>query len=497
MSTRRNPTFGLRSGRAGVAALFLCTVLAACGDDGGGNVSAIPAEPNAGTWHTWILASPSDVSVPAPPKKGSEKAKADSEELKNAAKNRSAEVMDTINKYSGPMPTDPWMALAFDYVSKSEKNPPLSSRNYGLVSVAMSDAVVAAYHWKYQYDVDPPGGKRAIPASADPSYPSEHAAIAGAASKVLAYLYPNQPALRLDEMAEEAATSRVQAGTNTRSDVEAGLALGRAVAEKVIAYGQADGSDKVWDGRRPAGIGTGAAFWNPPPGSVSPPVAPVAGTWKTFTLERNDQFRPQPPPAYNSAAFRASAQKLIDIKINLTEDQKRIAKYWEGAEGTSLPAGIVNLAYFEDLKQLATAPNPDHRATVPWLARAVAMLNVAMSDGGISVWDAKFTYWNPRPENAIRDSGLDRNWSPHLPTPRFPAYPSGSAGYAGAAEAVMAYLIPAKADLFSQRAEEQAVSRQYAGIHWDFDAISLGGGRSIGELVVDKVRGDRFNGSKA
>ena len=486
---------GGRTTRAGVAALVLCSALAGCGDGDGGNTSAVPAEPNAGTWHTWVLASPSDISVPAPPKKGSEKAKSDAEELKNAAKDRSPEVMNTINKYSGALPTDPWMALAFDYVSKSEKNPPLSSRNYGLVSVAMSDAVVAAYHWKYKYDVDPPGVKRAIPASADPSYPSEHAAIAGAASKVLAYLYPNQPALRLDEMAEDAATSRVQAGTNTRSDVEAGLALGRAVAEKVIAYGKADGSDRPWDGKRPAGIGTGAAFWNPPPGSVSPPVAPMAATWKTFTLERNDQFRPQPPPAYNSAAFKASAQKLIDIKKNLTDEQKAIAKFWEGTEGTNLPAGIVNDVYFKDLRELATAAKPDSRATVPWLTRAVAMLNVAMSDGGVSVWDAKYAYWYPRPENAIRDSGIDRTWTPQLPTPRFPAYPSGSAGYAGGAEAVMSYLIPSKSTEFTRRAEEQAVSRQYAGIHWDFDAVSLGGGRSIGELVVDKVRGDKV-GSK-
>ena len=499
MNAARNAVAGGRRWRAGVAALVLCGLIGgACGDDVDKAISETPREATAGSWHTWILTSPADIEVPAPPAKDSSKAKSDLDEVKRVAKDRSAAVTDNINKWSGPLPTDPWMSQVFEYVSKREKNPPLSSRNYALVAVAMSDAVMSAYHWKYKYNVEPPSGvERAIPASADPSYPSEHAAIAGAASKVLAHLYPDESALRLDEMADNAGLSRVQAGTNTPSDVAAGLALGRAVAEKVIAYAKADGSDATWNGRRPTGIGTGAAFWNPPPGSVSPPIAPMGGTWKTFTLSSNNQFRPPPPPAYNSAEFRRSAQSLIDIKKNLTEDQKRIAKFWEGAEGTSLPAGIVNDVYFKDLREEATASDPAKRASIPWLTRAVAMLNIAMSDGGVSVWDAKFAYWYPRPENAIRDSGLDRTWSPHLPTPRFPAYPSGSAGYAGAAEAVMAYLIPAKAAEFKFRAEEQAVSRQYAGIHWDFDAVSIDGGRKIGQLVIDKVKGDSVTNGRS
>ncbi|MGH9278816.1 MAG: hypothetical protein ACRD12_12030 [Acidimicrobiales bacterium] len=490
MRTRSTAVASGRMGRAGVAALVLGAVLAACGD-GDNDISTTKAEPTAGGWTTWILASPGDVTVPAPPAKGSPQAKTDLDEVKRLANERTPEVVETINKWSGPLPTEPWMDQAFEFVSKRAKDPPLSSRNYALVSVAMADAVMAAYYWKYQYDVDPPRGvDRAIPASADPSYPSEHAAMAGAASRVLAYLYPDESALRLDEMADQAAQSRVQAGTNTSTDVSVGLDLGRQVADKVIAYGKADGSDKVWDGRRPAGIGRGPAYWEPPPGSVSPPIAPVAGTWKTFVLSSNSQFRPPPPPAYNSAELKASAQKLIDIKKNLTPEQQAIAKYWEGAEGTPLPAGIVNETYSKDLVEAATASDPDQRFTVPWLVRAVAMLNIAMSDGGVSVWDAKYAYWYPRPENAIRDSGIDRTWTPYLPTPRFPAYPSGSAGYAGGAEAVMTSLFPAKADAFRQRAEEQALSRQYAGIHWDFDAVSIDGGRSIGKLVVERAAGD-------
>ncbi|HEX6595634.1 MAG TPA: hypothetical protein VF045_01775 [Acidimicrobiales bacterium] len=479
-----------RTGRAAVAALVLCGVMAACGGDGD-DEARTRAEPTAGSWTPWILSSGGEIAVPAPPAKGSNKAEADLDEVKRLAEDRSPADMDMINRFSGPTPTDPWMDRLHEYIAKSEKNPPLASRNAGLVSVAMYDAAIAAYHWKYRYDIDPPSGvDRAVSISADPSYPSEHAAMAGAASRVLAYLYPNEGSLRLDEMADQAADSRVQAGANTRSDVEAGLELGRAVAEKVIAYGKADGSDKVWDGRRPAGIGVGGRFWAPPPGSVANPVEPLAGTWKTFTLSRPDQFRPPPPPAYNSPEYRASAQKLIDMKNNLTPEQAAIAKYWEGAQGSHLPAGIVNDTYIKDIREKVTSGDAAQRWTVPRVARAVALLNIVMSDGGISVWEAKYHYWYPRPVNGIRDPGIDRNWTPHLPTPLFPAYPSGSAGYAGGAEAVMSYLIPEKAELFRQRAEEQALSRQYAGIHWDFDSVSIEGGRGIGGLVVERARQD-------
>jgi len=106
------------------------------------------------------------------------------------------------------------------------------------------------------------------------------------------------------------------------------------------------------------------------------------------------------------------------------------------------------------------------------------------------VWDAKFAYWNSRPENAIRDLGLDRNWKPHLPTPLFPAYASGSAGYAGGVETIMTYLFPDKAEEMKRRGTEQTESRLYAGIHWRYDQVSRQAGNKISELVIDRVRND-------
>ncbi|MGH9265590.1 MAG: phosphatase PAP2 family protein [Acidimicrobiales bacterium] len=487
-----------RVAAAGLACLAMASVMVACGDDGGSPMDAVVrAEPTAGTWKTWVLSSGSEIQVPAPPPEDSDQAKADLDAVKEAADRRTAGTQAVVDRWSGPLPTKPWTEVMFRAIEKSSKNPPLSSRNGALIHVAMYDAVLASYHWKYQYNVEAPEGvDTLVPASPDPSYPSEHAAIAGAAARVIAHLYPGEAALRLEEMAEEAAQSRVDAGTNTPSDVEAGLALGRAVADKVIAYAQTDGAGTPWNGRRPAGVGSGPRFWEPPPGTNAQPTDPEAAKWKAWVLASNNQFRPPPPPAYNSAPFRASAQKLLDIKRNLTEEQKRIAKFWEGAQGSVQPAGIALGVAMGDVEKAAAEGDVASRWTIPRSARAMALLNVTMADGGIAVWDAKYTYWYPRPVNGIRDSGIDRTWEPFVPTPFFPAYPSGSAGYAGGVEAVMNYLFPHNAAEHNRRAEEQALSRQYAGIHWDFDAVSIDGGRQISQLVIDKVENDSVGGGR-
>jgi len=74
-----------------------------------------------------------------------------------------------------------------------------------------------------------------VPVAPGRSYPCEWAVVAGAAAAILAHLFPaDAPALAA--AAHEAASSRVAASAVYPSDAEAGLALGRAVAARVIDY---------------------------------------------------------------------------------------------------------------------------------------------------------------------------------------------------------------------------------------------------------------------
>ena len=468
-----------------VLALALALVAAACGGDGddGGETASQKAEPSAGTWKTWVLGAPDEIPVPPPPAKGSAQEKAEDQEITDLAGDRTPEDKDIVRKWAaeGEPVSTPWVEMNLEFVAAREKDPPLSSRGYALMSVAAYDAMVAAWHYKYQYNRDAPDvAERLVEPGPDPSYPSEHAAIAGAASRVLAYLFPERPALRLDEAAGQAADSRVMAGVNRRSDVEAGLELGHKVAEKVIAYAKADGAESPCNKRPP---GRAPRYWAPPPGSVANPVQPCAGEWKTWVMSAGNQFRPGPPPVFGSPEFLAQAREIVETKNNLTEEQKKAATFWAGGQGTPLPAGVwmnVLLAYLRN--ELPTAPKSE---------RTLAMVSVAMSDAGVASWDAKFTYWDPRPENGVRDSGVDRNWAPYIDTPFFPSYISGHATYSGAAAEVLSYLFPGDAADFQAKAEEASNSRLWGGIHWRSDnEVGMDVGKKVGALVVERARTD-------
>ena len=470
--------------RVAAACLAAGLALSGCaGDDDGGATgrSGREARP-AGAWRTWVLSSPSQVKV-APPPDG-RATDEERRELERLAAGRTPEVVEKVRHWNQDPANKPWVDLNLELVAAGVKDPPLASRGYALTNVAIYDAVVSAWHWKEAYDREAPGGVATlVPTGREPSYPSEHAAIAGAASRVLAHLFPDVPAARFEQLAEEAATSRVWAGANFRSDVDAGLQLGRAVGDAVVARAKADGASRPWDGARPSGIGRGPQFWEPPPGQVTPHTQPLAGTWGTWVLSSGSQLRPPPPPPYGSPEFLAHCREVMEVAAHLTPEQRKIAEFWAGGQGTGLPPGLWNQVLFTYVRAA--------RFDTPRAARAFALVNVALADAGVAVWDAKFAYWSPRPVNAIRNAGLDSAWKPVLPTPPFPSYVSGHAGYSGAASEVLAYLFPSGAAEFRAKAEEAALSRLYAGIHFRVDNDEgLLMGRELGRLVVQRAERD-------
>src|SRR5215218_2339636 len=99
-----------------------------------------------------------------------------------------------------------------------------------------------------------------------------HAAVAGAASEVLAYVFPDK-AQKFRAMSEEAGRSRSIAGVAFPSDIAAGLALGHAIGAEAVKRGKADGFDAKWTGSVP----TTAGSW-----TGTNPILPLAGTWRTW-----------------------------------------------------------------------------------------------------------------------------------------------------------------------------------------------------------------------
>ena len=108
-----------------------------------------------------------------------------------------------------------------------------------LMNAAAFDAIVGCFDAKYHYwFIRPPQADPAITlpigVPAHPSYPSAHSCQSGGMNGVLRAAFPSERA-RLDSLAEEASLSRLYGGIHYRFDMQAGLALGRAVADKAMA----------------------------------------------------------------------------------------------------------------------------------------------------------------------------------------------------------------------------------------------------------------------
>ena len=439
-----------------------------------------PAERSAGNWRTWVIGDPGKLAVPPPPSAGSAATKAETREVERLSDRRTL-AQEREARFWGLEPTvRPWIASALNgWTHRDRHDPVAAARTYALLSVAMYDASVAAWHWKYRYRRKVPPGDPLLPAGDAPSYPSEHAAIAGAAARVLDYTFPERRAGEMQRLAREAARSRVVAGTNYASDVKAGLDLGRRVGDAVVRRGMADGSNRQFDGQRP----TGKGFWQPAPGSRGGPVQPLAGSWRPWVLGSGDQFRPPPPPGFDSPEIRDQARQVLEASKKLSAGQKAAAERFEGGASTPQLPGTWN--------QIALERVARRNISVPRTARMFALLNVAMADAGIAAWDSKYTYWFARPQNAIRDLGLDKRFKPFLSTPASPSFVSGHSAISQAASGALGYVFPDTARRFRRQAAQAGRSAVYGGIQFPFsDRAGAAIGRRVAQRVVSRARSD-------
>ena len=343
-------------------------------------------------------------------------------------------------KVGQPSAVASWIEFELNAIASHATNPPRAARALAHVSRAM-----------YLAALD--GGR------------GRDDAVAGAASTVLAHLYP-----------DEAASIAVLAGQ--LGDVNSpSFARGVAIGGQLVARAAADGSGAVWTGSVPDGPG----FWIPtPPAFIKSPLEPLAGTWRTWNLRDGSEFRPGPPPAFDSPRFNAEVGEVYAISQALTAEQKRIADFWADGAGTVTPPGHWNRIALD----LVRAPGwSTARASLLFSA-----LNTAQADAFIACWDAKYTYWTLRPVTAIRIL-IDPAWSSYIVTPPFPSYVSGHSTTSGAASTVLAAFFPQRARELKAMAEEAAVSRLYGGIHFrsDNDA-GLELGRRVGTVAVQAYR---------
>ncbi len=468
------------------------------------HVNSRPLEPLAGRWRTYVLTSGSEVHLPAPPRLLSQQTRAELAELRSLQSQRTPQIQAAIDFWNAQPAFKPWTEKQLDLIRTRGINTPQAHRGLALLHVAIYDAVIAAWHWKYRYfrlrpDLFDHSLQPSVAPPLDPTYPSEHATIAGAASQMLAHLFP-QDADTLRASAEEAALSRVQAGVNYRSDIEAGLELGRAVADLVInRRAVADGSDEVWDCVTQPGRLTGPGHWEPtsspfdlcPPGGRLP-TEPLAGEWRMWIIPSGDAFLAEPPPGFDlygtsqadvcNLLQQPAQEVMAHVAATRAEPpdgpRNALIARWAGAPGNRW-----NLIMLELLVR--------DRVNLPRSARISALVNAALADSLYASWKSKYRYWTARPQTMIRQCGLDPSFTSVRSTPRDPSYTSGNSTSGGAVGEIMAYFFPQDANAMRAEADGGGISRLYDGTHWTFDVeAGLATGRSIAGLFIERAKHD-------
>jgi PAP2 superfamily len=272
-------------------------------------------------------------------------------------------------------------------------------------------------------------------------------AVAGASAPVLQYGFP------LDSAAIDAVLRNEEAAVPAADHAAflVGEGIGRAVATTVINRARNDRFIATWTGTVPTGPGKWSSLANPP----APPAFPLGGEIVTLFLTSGRQFRPAPPPAFGSGAFRDGLAEVRRISDTRTATQDSLAKFWAMATGT-LVAGYWNTAAL----QLITTERVGERDA----AHVLALMNAAGWDALTACHDAKYTYW------LIRPSGADPAITTAIGVPNHPSFPSNHACLSGSSAQILGAMFPAHRAGLAAKAQEAAISRVYAGIHYRFDA---------------------------
>ena len=420
-------------------------------------------EPEAGSWHTWLLDSGDDLRLEAPPDE--EATAAEIAQLMDMMNARDEIALEQITYWNAGPPSYRWNQIAVGAVDTRGVPGASSSRALALVHAAIYDATIAAWDSKYTYNRPRPSQfssalTTAIPKPPSPSYPSEYAATAGAAAAVLSWLFPDDADF-FEAQAQEAVNSRLLAGVEYPSDVEAGLELGREVGELGIAHGTTDGSDAAWTGSVP----TDPTGW-----TGENPVAPQSGYWHPWALSSSDQFLPDPPPAYDSEQLAAEMEELRSFERNPLSNAK--AMYWEFGAG----ARFNNQNWNDTASRLILEARWDDNA--PRAAQAYALMNIAGYDSQVACFNAKYTYW------AIRPFQYDPSFTPVFATPNHPSYPAAHSCHTTSMAAVLAALFPLNAEALMALAAEAGEARIWGGIHFRSDVVA---GEALGLDVAGAV----------
>lgn len=379
-----------------------------------------------------------------------------------------------------------WNAIAVNIAVANGQNPFAQARYAAIVQLAVFEAVNATTH-RYQ----PYLGTITAPRGA-----SAKAAAIQAAYRVLRTYFPNSAGVLDAERTNSLASIR---DGQAKDD---GIATGDAAASAMIDQRANDGSSppqfKIPGPPVPA-------EWQATPSCpiVNGVAVGIAFQWQYITpfgISSASDYLLDPPPALTSRRYAKTYNEVMTVgRIDSTErpsDRSDVALFY----AASSPTQVFNQA----AQQVAI----ERRHSLSQNARALALINMAISDSLVASFFNKYYYNFWRPETAIHGGDTDGNlktdpdpsYAPFIVTPCFPSYPSNHGSAANGAAAVVSRIYgeaghvirlrnPAVPNIvrytsFDQITEDIDDARVYGGIHFRTDQVA---GEQLGQAVGKAV----------
>lgn len=391
-----------------------------------------------------------------------------------------------------------WNVIAVTTAVSNGQNPFAQARYAAIVQLAVFEAVnsiTGDYH-PYLGSITAPSG-----ASADA------AAVQAAYHVLLKYFPASAAALGV------ARTNSLGSIPDGQSKDD-GIAVGDAAATAMIALRANDGSSPA-QFKAPGSPVPGEWQATPSCPVINGVASGIAFQWQNVTpfgIPNVAAYLLDPPPALTSNEYAKAYNEVMTVgSLNSTErpaDRADVARFYAAASPTQ--------AFNQAAQQMAQQEG----GSLSENARALALVNMAISDSLVASFFNKYQYNFWRPETAIHNGDADDNpktdpdptYTPFIVTPCFPSYPSNHGSAANAAAEVLRRLygeaghsmtltnatvptIVLQYTSFKQITDDISDARVYGGIHFrtDQDAGAVLG-RAIGANVYkDNLRPNHDN----
>lgn len=318
---------------------------------------------------------------------------------------------------------------------------------------------------------------------------------AASANAALAYmnrkLFPTTSAANKTAMDALENTLQIQfAAEVDATTLQRSINFGREVATRVFDWAATDGSANA---NPPYVAPVGPGLWIPT--ATTPPVNPYYFQRRLLVPGVTNGTAITPPPAYSTdpaSPFFAMVKDVYDKSVALTPAQTAMAIYHRDAPG--YPGGGHFVAV---LSQVLSKAEP----ALDKASLAFVKLGIAYNDAVIICFTKKYTVNTVRPITYIRTVMGLTTWSPLIPTPNHPEFPSAHAVNGAAVAWILTNVFgenfsftlhtydyqgfPARNySSFYEMGKEMADSRVFGGIHYQ---LSCDRGRGLGEKVAQNV----------